>query len=305
MPPVQRVLLVVNARAGSVRARTKEVIAKALSADFKLEVADTMSRNHASELARDAVDRGFDAVVAFGGDGTVNEAAQSLVGSGVALGVLPGGSTNVLARSLGIPRDPVDATAYVAERLRAGARRSINVGDVSGRYFLFSSGMGLDAEVVKRVEADPEAKARSAEWTFLRKALATGVGEYRGEDPWLTVEVEGREPVRALFAICCNGRPFTYFKRFPVDVCPEATLDGGLDVFSLSKVRLGTVARIVWSIFVSRSHVHWRTGRYDHDVRAVTLRADRPLPVQVDGDYIGEQETAEIRLVPKGLEVLV
>ena len=294
-----------NARAGSVRARTKEVIAKALSADFKLEVADTMSRNHASELAEDAVDRGFDAVIAFGGDGTVNEAAQTLVGSGVALGVLPGGSTNVLARSLGIPRDPVDATAYVAERLRSGSRRSINVGDVSGRYFLFSSGMGLDAEVVKRVEADPEAKARSAEWTFLRKALAAGVGEYRGADPWLTVEVEGREPVRALLAICCNGRPFTYFKRMPVDVCPAATLDGGLDVFSLSRVRLGTVPRIVWAVFVSRSHVRWRTGHYDHDVEAVTLRADRPLPVQVDGDYIGEQQSAEIRLVRKGLDVLV
>ncbi|HEX2294660.1 MAG TPA: diacylglycerol kinase family protein [Actinomycetota bacterium] len=302
---MQRVLLIVNARAGSVRARTRDVIAKALSADFKLDVADTMSRNHASELAADAVDRGFDAVIAFGGDGTVNEAAQTLVGTRVALGVIPGGSTNVLVRSLGIPRDPVDATAYVAERLRAGARRSINVGDVSGRYFLFSSGMGLDAEVVKRVEADPEAKARSAEWTFLRKALETGVGEYRGADPWLTVEVEGREPVRALLAICCNGRPFTYFKRMPVDVCPEAALDAGLDVFTLSKVRLATVPRIVWSIFVSRSHVRWRTATYDHDVAAVTLRADRPLPVQVDGDYIGEQDTASIRLVPQGLDVLV
>lgn len=301
---MQRVLLIVNARAGSVRARTKEVIAKALSADFKLEVADTMSRNHASELAADAVDRGFDAVIAFGGDGTVNEAAQTLVGTPVALGVLPGGSTNVLARSLGIPRDPVDATAYVAERLRAGARRSINVGDMGGRYFLFSAGMGLDAEVVKRVEGDPDAKARSAEWTFLRKALAAGVGEYRGADPWLTVEVEGREPVRALLAICCNGRPFTYFKRFPVDVCPEATLDGGLDVYSLRKIRLGTVPRIAWSLFVSRSHVRWRSARYDHDVQSATLRADRPLPVQVDGDYIGEHETAAVRLVRKGLELL-
>lgn len=302
---MQRVLLIVNARAGSVRARTKDVIAKALSADFKLDVADTMSRNHASELAADAVDRGFEAVIAFGGDGTVNEAAQSLVGTEVALGVLPGGSTNVLARSLGIPRDPVDATAYVSERLRAGARRSINVGDVAGRYFLFSAGMGLDAEVVKRVEADPEAKARSAEWTFLRKALGAGISEYRGAEPWLTVEIEGREPVRTLLAICCNGRPFTYFKRFPVDVCPGASLDGGLDVFTLSKIRLGTVPRIVWALFVSRSHVRWRNARYEHDVESFTLRADRPLPVQVDGDYVGEQRTAPVRLVRKGLHVLV
>jgi diacylglycerol kinase family enzyme len=302
---VQRVLLIVNARAGSVRARTREVIAKALSADFKLEVADTMSRDHASSLAADAVDRGFDAVVAFGGDGTINEAAQTLVGTGVALGVLPGGTTNVMARSLGIPRDPVEATAFVAARLRACSRRSINVGANNDRYFIFSTGMGLDAEVVKRVEADPEAKAKSAEWTFLRKALAAGVTEYRGAEPSITVEAEGREPTKAVFAICCNGRPFTYFKRLPVDVCPGASLDGGLDVFSLRRIRLGTVPRIVWSIFVSRSHVRWRTARYDHDVDAVMLTASRPLPVQVDGDYLGEQRVAAIRLVPRGLDVLV
>jgi diacylglycerol kinase family enzyme len=299
------VLLIVNARAGSVRERTRDVIAKALSADFKLDVADTMSRNHATELARDAVDRGFDAVVAFGGDGTINETAQSLVGTGVALGVLPGGSTNVMARSLGIPRDPVDATAFLASRLGGGARRSINVGVNESRYFIFSTGFGLDAEVVKRVEEDPEAKARSAEWTFLRKALATGFGEYRRVEPSITVEVEGREPTKAVFAICCNGRPFTYFKGWPVEACPEASLDGGLDLFSLRKVRAATVPRIAWSVFVSRSHVRWRTGRYDHDVHHVTLTAERPLPVQVDGDYVGEQARATIRLVPKGLDVLV
>ncbi|MDQ4025926.1 MAG: diacylglycerol kinase family lipid kinase [Actinomycetota bacterium] len=302
---MQRVLLIVNARAGSVRARTKDVIAKALSADFKLEVADTMSRNHATSLASDAVDRGFDAVVAFGGDGTVNEAAQSLVGTGVALGVLPGGTTNVMARSLGIPRDPVEATAFLASRLGGGARRSINVGSNEGRYFIFSTGIGLDAEVVKRVEADPDAKARSAEWTFLRKALATGIGEYRGAEPSITVSVEGGPPTKAVFAICCNGRPFTYFKRWPVDACPGASLDGGLDLFALRKVRLATVPRIVWSVFVSRSHVRWRSARYDHDVGEITLTADRPLPVQVDGDYIGEQDRATIRLVPTGLDVLV
>ncbi|MFN2588208.1 MAG: diacylglycerol kinase family protein [Actinomycetota bacterium] len=302
---MRRVLLIVNARAGSVSARTKGVIAKALSADFKLEVADTMSRNHASSLAGDAVDRGFDAVVAFGGDGTINEAAQSLVGSGVALGILPGGTTNVMARSLGIPRDPVEATAFLAARLAGGSRRSINVGSNEGRYFIFSTGMGLDAEVVKRVENDPEAKARSAEWTFLRKALVTGIGEYRGADPSIDVEVEGRETTRAVLAVCCNGRPFTYFKRWPVDVCPGATLDGGLDLFALRKVRLGTVPRIVWSIFLTRSHVRWRSGRYDHDVRKVVLTSDRPLPVQVDGDYVGEQQRAAIGLVPRGLDVLV
>ncbi len=143
-------MLISNPMAGSVSPRHKEVIVSALRADFKLEVADTEGRNHATELARDAVDRGFDAVLAFGGDGTINEVAQGVIGSDAALGVLPGGTTNVLARSIGIPTDPVDATSYIAHRLRAGQTQRINVGKVNSRYFLFSTGMGLDAEVVRR-----------------------------------------------------------------------------------------------------------------------------------------------------------
>ena len=119
-------MFIANPRAGSVSARTREVMLKALEADFKVEDAVTQAREHASELARDAVDRGFDAVIAFGGDGTINEVAQALVGTDVALGVLPGGSTNVMVRSLGIPMDPVDATAYLASRLRSGTDRSIS-----------------------------------------------------------------------------------------------------------------------------------------------------------------------------------
>ena len=138
---MQQVLLISNERAGSVSARTKEVITKALQADFKLEAVDTTGRDHATELAQDAVDRGFDAVLVFGGDGTVNEAAQGVVATDVALGILPGGSTNVMARSLGIPRDPVEATAYMASRLRSDTYRRVGVGRVNARYFLFSAGM--------------------------------------------------------------------------------------------------------------------------------------------------------------------
>jgi diacylglycerol kinase family enzyme len=304
-PSVEQVLLIVNARAGSVSPRTKEVIVKALSADFKLEVADTAARDHATELGRDAVDRGFDAVLAFGGDGTINEAAQGLVGTDVALGVLPGGSTNVLARSLGVPMDPVEATAYVASRIRSGSVRRINVGRTNSRYFLFSTGMGLDAEVVRRVEADPEGKRKDHDWFFLRHAVTAAFTRYRGIDPMITISVDGRDPIKGVLAVCCNGRPFTYFKKWPVDVCPEANLDEGLDVLSLSHVRAGTIPRIAWGLLVSRGHVNWRISSYSHDISLVTLSADEPLPVQVDGDYIGEMADAQIELVRNGLGLLV
>lgn len=302
---MEKVLLVSNARAGSVSARTKEVIVKALSADFKLEVADTEARHHATELARDAVDRDFDAVLVFGGDGTINEVAQALVGTDVALGVVPGGSTNVMARSLGIPRDPVDATAFVASHLRTGTKRRVNVGRANERYFIFSAGVGLDAEVVKRVEADPEAKRRRGELLFVSNALKVGFGEYRGADPAITLEVDGFEPVRVLLAVCCNARPFTYFKRFPVDACPTASLDGDLAVFALRKLRAGTIARIVASLFVTRSHVHWRNSTYHDGIRSLRVTADEPAPVQVDGDYVGEWSSADLRLVPDALDLLV
>ena len=298
-------MLVSNLHAGSVSARTKEVIVKALQADFKVEAVDTARRDHAADLARDAVDRGFDAVLAFGGDGTINETAQGLVETDVALGVLPGGSTNVLARALGVPTDPVEATAYVASRIRSGTRRRINVGRTGQRYFLFSTGMGLDAEVVRRVEADPEKKRSSREWAFVSNALRAGLGEYRGIDPCITMTVEGSDPQRVMTAVCCNGRPFTYFKRLPVDVCPDTTLDGGFDVFGLKRLRAGTAPRLVLSLFVTRSHRKWRTSCYFHDVREIDLVADRPLPVQVDGDYIGEATDSRIRLLEKALDLLI
>lgn len=303
-PYVKKVLLISNAYAGSVSVRAREVIAKALSADFKLENEETSGRGHASTLARDAVDRGFDAVVAFGGDGTINEVAQPLVGTDVALGLLPGGSTNVMVRSLGMPRDPVDATAYVATRLRSNTRRRVNVGRLNERYFLFSAGMGLDAEVVKRVEADPDRGMKSHNWLFVKHALAAGSTEYRGPDPWLTLRV-GEEERRVLLAVCCNGRPFTYYRNLPVDACPEAQLDLGLDVFALTRIRAATIPRIVWGLFVSRGHIRWKTAAYFHDIARAELAADNPLPMQVDGDYLGDHEQATLELVPNALDLLV
>lgn len=299
------VLLVWNSHAGSVSRRTREVIVKALQADFKLDVAETQARNHATELGRDAVDRGFDAVLAFGGDGTVNEVAQGLAGTDVALGIVPGGSTNVLARAVGVPRDPVEATAFVASRLRSGTRRRIGVGRLDDRYFLFSAGMGLDAEVVRRVEQDPEGKRRNAEGVFVANALKVALTRYRGADPGVTLEVPGAEPQRVVFAVCSNGRPFTYYKRWPVDACPSAHLDRGLDVLGLTRVRTVTIPRIAWSLFVSRSHVRWRTCRYFPDVPSARLTADQPLPVQVDGDYLGERTAVTLTHVPDALDLLV
>lgn len=301
---MKKVRLIANPRAGSVSRRTKQVIKHALAAEFKLEADFTESRNHATELARDAVDRGFDAVLAFGGDGTVNETVQPLVGTDVKLGVIPGGSTNVLARTLGLPRDPVDATEFVAAKLRSDSSTRIGVGRMNDRYFLVCSGMGLDAEVVRRVEADRKPRGPTSEWRFLKHALAAGSTEYRTREACITVEAEGSEPVKALFAVCANARPFTYFKGFPVDALPEAGLHRRLDILSLNRLRIRTLPRIAWSVFVSRSHIRWRSTDHFPDVASARFTSDRPDPIQVDGDYIGVSRHADLRHVPDSLNVL-
>ena len=305
MPVMKRVLFVSNPRAGSVSDRVKQVIVKALEADFKLEVAETAARNHAGDLAKDAVGRDFDAVIVFGGDGTINETAQGLVGTEVALAILPGGSTNVISRALGIPRDPVEATAFVASHLRSSSSTRINVAKLNDRYFLFNAGMGLDAETVRRVESDPEGKRRNHEKLFVRNALKAGLTQYRGVDPMISMSVGGAEPIAVVTAIACNGAPFTYYKGWPVDVCPGARLDKGLDVFGISRLRARMVPRLVYALFVSRSHIRWRTSSYHHDIERVTLESTVPMPVQLDGDYIGNLDRAELSLVREGLSLLV
>ncbi|HEY7873913.1 MAG TPA: hypothetical protein VIG64_02205, partial [Actinomycetota bacterium] len=201
--------------------------------------------------------------------------------------------------------DPVEATAFLASHLRTGTKRRVNVGRANDRHFLFSAGMGLDAEVVKRVEADPEAKRRRGEMLFVSNAFGVGFKQYRGADPMITLEVEGAEPMRVLLAVCCNARPFTYFKRFPVDVCPTASLDGELTLFSLTKIRTGTIPRIVWGLFVSRSHTRWKISNYHEHLTSFGLHADHPVPMQVDGDYVGEWDSARVVLVREALDLLV
>jgi len=302
---MKKVLFVSNPIAGAVSSRVKQVIVKALEADFKLEVVETAGRNHAGELARDAVDRDFDAVFALGGDGTVNETAQGLVGTDVPLGVFPGGSTNVMARALGVPRDPVEATAFVASHLKSGTRRLVNAGKLNNRFFIFNAGMGLDAEVVRRGESNPEGKRRNHDALYVRNAFKAGLTQYRGSVPLISLGVDDIDPVDVITATCCNGAPFTYYKNRPVDVCPSARLDKGLDVFGLTRLTARSVPRLVYSLFVSRSHPRWRSSSYHHDVSSVRLRAEQPMPVQVDGDYIGHLDAADIELVPDALHLLV
>lgn len=297
-------LLVVNLAARTVSQRLNQVIVKALSADLKLEVEETESRNHATALARDAASSGFDYVISFGGDGTMNEIANGLVGTETALAVLPGGMANVLCRSLGVPVDIVEATGHLINALQVGQVRKINVGRADGRYFVMSCGAGLDADTVKRVEANPQAKRRFREWFFLYSVLRNAVVDYRGRDPDIRLTC-GETKEDLVLAIVTNLPQLTYWRRWPVVVAPRAKLESGLDVLGLKRLPMGYIPRIAWSVFKSQSHVGYKQVVYLNDVASLGLQAmHETFPLQVDGEFIGEYSEIQLELVSGGLNVL-
>lgn len=301
---MNQALLVTNLAARTVSQRVKQVIVKALSADLKLEVADTQFRNHATDLARDAADRGFDLVISFGGDGTMNEVANGLVGTDTAMAALPGGMANVFSRTIGVPNDLVEATGYLLHRIQSGNTRRIHVGKIEGRHFVFSCGVGLDAATVKRVEDNPAYKRRYGEWFFLFSALRTGLSEYRGKKPDIRLEA-GDVSEDVVLAIVTKIPHLTFFKRWPVKITPKARREAGLDVIALRRLPLLYVPRLMWSVFTTGSHVDYKQAIYLHDLSALSISSETGVfPVQLDGEYVGERNRLDVELIRHGLTIL-
>ncbi len=302
---MKHALLITNLNARSVSERVKRVIVKALSADLKLEVQDTKARNHATELAADAADRGLDLVISFGGDGTMNEVVNGLAGSETVLGLLPGGMANVFCRTLGMPVDIVEATGVMLTGLRDFRTRPINIGKIEDRYFVMSCGVGIDAATVRRTEANPVAKRKYKHWFFLSSAFKTAFTEFRRVDPFITMK-SGESRDRVVFAVVSNIPTFTYFKNMPITVTPDAKLDEGLDVFAMRKFTMPYIPRLLWSAFHSGSHVRYKHSAYWTDLSEISITADddRTFAVQVDGEYLGERSEVNVTSVTDAIKVL-
>jgi len=287
---VKRALLIWNPVATTTTPGVRDVIARALSSELHVELAETTKRGHATDLAAEAAAAdAFDLVCVLGGDGTINEAVNGLAGTGIPLATIPGGGTNVLARTLGYPKDSVEATAMLLSRVREGlAPRTVNLGRVNGRAFAFCAGVGFDAEVVRRVEANPRAKRRFGETFF----ISSGLREYffPSSRPRPALELTGpdgkiTDGIRA--AIVGNSNPYTFLGSRPFRVVPEARLDLGLDLTALRTMRITTVLRVIFSAFGPARHVRFRAVTTLHDADSFVLRADAPARFQVDGDLAG------------------
>jgi diacylglycerol kinase family enzyme len=300
----QRLLLIVNPVARTVSQPTLAVIEKALSADFRLEVTETKERGHASEIAAQAIDDGIDLVVVFSGDGTINEVVNALAGTSTALGVIPGGATNILVRALGLPTDPVDATGVLIGKALNDEAFHLNLGRADGRYFAVNCGAGVDAAAMQRMDAKfPKTKAKFDRVAFRSVAWELMVG-YVGRAPDLEVTIDDRDPLPSLSVMVGRTDPYTYYKDRGLRVTPQASLETGLDVLSVRKLNRRSIPRVAWQVFGSARHVHGRDIDYVHDASRVLITAEEPFPVQVDGDSMGDHRRLEIDLAREALWVV-
>jgi diacylglycerol kinase family enzyme len=325
-----RGLLVVNPAATATTERTRDVLASALAADMALEVTVTKGRGHAIELGQRAVETRLDIVIALGGDGTVNEIANGMLGDGPspsvpALAVVPGGSTNVFARALGYSRLPVEAAGELLAALREGRSRRITLGTATfggqSRWFTFCAGVGLDADVVAEVERKRGTGRRNTAGLYVRSAarlLARGRGRpsapitvRTGVDPavWEPATVDDEvgsagAVVDVEAAVVCNTCPWTYLDARPVRACPQASFEGGLDLLGVRRVRISSVARTARQMLYRPAGPRGRNLAMLHDEPGIALAAPLPVSFQVDGEYLGKHDRVYLHAEPSALRVI-
>ncbi|GGK01347.1 diacylglycerol kinase [Pilimelia anulata] len=307
-----RALLVVNPKATTTTERTRDVLVRALRSEVDLTVATTRRRGHGGELARQGAADGVDLVVTLGGDGTVNEVVNGLLadadpaGGGSdrrpALAVVPGGSTNVFARAIGLPREPTEGTGAILEALRLGRSRTVGLGRADDRYFVFCAGLGLDAAVIREVERARLRGRTATAGRYLRAAARQYLVEL-GEEPALALERPGEEPDTGLAtALVQNGAPWTYLGDRPIDPNPDASFDKGLDVLGFRGLRSPGSA---WAAL--RMLAGPPRGRHvlrRHDLSEFAVTSHRPEPFHLDGDYLGERQKVRFLSVPDAVRVI-
>jgi diacylglycerol kinase family enzyme len=339
-----RALVVVNPAATTTTGKMRDVLVGALANELKLDVVQTTHRGHGKELGAQAAAEGIDLVVSVGGDGTVNEVVNGMLENGPSphlptLAVVPGGSTNVFSRALGRSRDPVEATAEILDSLRAGRTRLVSLGTASAlgcsaapvsgavppaaaaeaeadararatdwtppRWFVFAAGLGFDAEVIARVEAQRAAGRRSTGALYVREATTEFLLGRVRRRPAMTLHLPGEPALEELFlCVISNVSPWTYLGARPVNPSPQASFDAGLDVFALGRMGPARMLRTLRQALAREPDPRGRGVHRRHDLEELVLSAVRPQGWQVDGDHLGTATGLRVRHVPAALRVV-
>ncbi len=299
-----RILLIVNSFASSVTARNTVVVRRRLARGHNVEVVETNRRGHATRFAHDGARRGFDVVVGFGGDGTLNEVATGIAGTDAALGTLPGGSTNVFARTIGLPNDPVAAAEALARGIDAGALRPIGLGRVNGRFFCFHTGIGFDAAVVAAVEKRASLKRWLGHPLFISAALTTWLRGYDRRHPHFRVRTVNGVVDDGYFSIVLNTNPYTFLGNRPLDLSAAATLDRGLVAVTFRTMRAGAIVAGLAGALRGGGVEPSATLDEQTDLTDVVVEHGQPFPYQLDGDYLGESRRLEFTHVPGAVRLV-
>lgn len=303
-------LIIVNPYATTVSDRLKNLVVYALQGRYEVEAEMTEAQNHATEIGREAVDGGYDIVVAFGGDGTLNEVVNGLAGTGIPVSVLPGGSTNVVARSLGIPNDVVDATEHLLGCADDFRPHPIDLGLANGRRFVFSCGAGLDASAASQVDSHPLMKQRFGPWYYTWAAVRGFYGEYL-RDPVRMRVTTAKGEAEGVTAIAQNTDPFTYFRGRSIRISKRIRIDDGTislavlhrarqrDVPFIARRALGKHGNVGdhRSVDVFEGLTEARIESASRDAEG----ASRQFPVQLDGDPIGPHVELELGVEPAAI----
>ena len=296
-----RAVVIINPNAGRFSHRLRQDVVAHLRANFLIDAYSTTDRDTGITIAADAADAGTGLVIAFGGDGHVNEVANGVAGTDSSLAIVPGGTMNVFARALGVPLDPFEAI----DRLRSNCPQPptrVPLGRMNDRYFTFSAGCGFDAEAAERVERYVPAKRRFGEVWFYWSAFRVLAGSYRHRRPTMTLSGDfGRE--RVSMAIACNAGPYAYLGNRPVTIAPHVDLHGGIDVFALKTMRLEALPLYAWRVMVTKDLIHHRDALYRPGKTSFELSSDSPFARHVDGEPLPPVRRARFELAPGILNV--
>jgi diacylglycerol kinase family enzyme len=302
-PATDAAVVIVNPNAGRLSESARSDVLAALRARFTVDVYATTARGSGIAVAQELTEDRDRLVIAFGGDGHVNEVVNGVAGTGSSLAIIPGGTMNVFARALGLPLDPFEAIRYLEHALDREPRR-VNLGKMDERYFTFSAGCGFDAEAAERVERYVPSKRRFGELFFYWSAFRVLAGSHRHREPTMTLTGPfGSE--RVAMAIASNAGPYAYLLNRPVAVAPQVRLEGGLDIFALRSMRIEAFPMYAWRAAVSGDLVDHDEVVYQSDLDHFELVGDKPFNRHVDGEPLPPRARAHFQIVRDALKVQV
>ena len=286
-------------------ARNTVTVHERLSQHHDVQVVETNRRGHATRFAEDAARRGIDVVVAYGGDGTLNEVATGIATTNTALAVLPGGSTNVFARTLGMPNDALEAIDLIIEALGRNDISPIGLGRANGRFFTFHTGIGYDAAVVRRVEQRAGLKRYAGNPLFIAAALRTWGLDYDKKRPHFSLDFgDGNTVDNGFFSIIMNTNPYTYLGNRPFDIVPSTSLSTGLSVVTFTSLKTTHMLRTLASALQGGGVKNFPWLDIRTNVQHVVASDSRAFPYQLDGDYLGEIQKVEFEFVPDAIRLV-